>query len=134
MSSGDGRERHPREMTVPQPKSLSPSSSVGPRPSEEASGEKGRRGDMAENIVEEARRSITPPQPAEARRGSGIGSAEGPRATYRVQLNKDFGFNQAAAVADYLTGLGVSHFYASPYLQAAPGSTHGYDVVDHRRV
>src|SRR2546422_2987952 len=76
MSSGDGRERHPREMTVPQPKSLSPSSSVGPRPSEEASGKEGRRRDMAENIVEEARRSITPPQPAEARRGSGIGSME----------------------------------------------------------
>jgi (1->4)-alpha-D-glucan 1-alpha-D-glucosylmutase len=30
--------------------------------------------------------------------------------------------------------LGVSHAYCSPYLQAAPHSTHGYDVVDHARV
>ena len=57
-----------------------------------------------------------------------------PRATYRVQLRPDFGFDEAAGIADYLHRLGVSHFYASPYLQAAPGSTHGYDVVDPRRV
>jgi hypothetical protein len=25
----------------------------------------------------------------------------------------------------------VSHVYASPYLMARPGSTHGYDLVDH---
>ena len=60
-------------------------------------------------------------------------SAE-PRATYRVQFRPDFGFDDAAAIADYLAALGVSHLYASPYLQAAPGSTHGYDVVDHHRV
>jgi (1->4)-alpha-D-glucan 1-alpha-D-glucosylmutase len=58
---------------------------------------------------------------------------EPPRSTYRVQLTPDFGFDAAAAIADYLAALGVSHFYASPYLQAAPGSTHGYDVVDHHR-
>jgi (1->4)-alpha-D-glucan 1-alpha-D-glucosylmutase len=51
-----------------------------------------------------------------------------------VQLNADFGFDRAAEVADYLTALGVSHLYTSPYLQAAPGSTHGYDVVDHSRI
>jgi (1->4)-alpha-D-glucan 1-alpha-D-glucosylmutase len=56
------------------------------------------------------------------------------RSTYRLQLTPDFGFDAAAAVADYLRDLGVSHVYCSPYLQAAPGSTHGYDVVDHRRV
>lgn len=56
------------------------------------------------------------------------------RATYRVQLNADFGFDQAAETAAYLARLGVSHLYCSPYLQAAPGSTHGYDVVDHSRV
>ena len=56
------------------------------------------------------------------------------RCTYRVQLNADFGFDHAAEVADYLTALGVSHLYTSPYLQAAPGSTHGYDVVDHSRI
>jgi (1->4)-alpha-D-glucan 1-alpha-D-glucosylmutase len=57
-----------------------------------------------------------------------------PRATYRLQLTPDFGFDDAAAIAGYLAALGVSHVYCSPYLQAAPGSTHGYDVVDHSRV
>lgn len=54
-----------------------------------------------------------------------------PRATYRVQLNADFGFDQVAAIADYMARLGVSHLYASPYMKARPGSTHGYDIVDH---
>ena len=57
-----------------------------------------------------------------------------PRATYRMQLAPGFGFPQAAALADYLKSLGVSHLYASPVLQAVHGSTHGYDVVDHSRV
>lgn len=51
-------------------------------------------------------------------------------ATYRVQLCPDFGFAQAADQAAYLAALGVSHLYASPYLQAVAGSSHGYDVVD----
>ncbi len=54
--------------------------------------------------------------------------------TYRVQLHAGFTFDDAAAVAGYLAGLGVSHLYCSPFLQAAPGSTHGYDVVDHGRL
>jgi (1->4)-alpha-D-glucan 1-alpha-D-glucosylmutase len=57
-----------------------------------------------------------------------------PRATYRLQLRPGFGFDEAAALAPYLAELGVSHVYLSPILQAAPGSTHGYDVVDHGRV
>ncbi len=57
-----------------------------------------------------------------------------PLATYRVQFRAEFGFDDAAAISDYLKQLGVSHLYASPYLQAVTGSTHGYDVVDHRRV
>lgn len=57
-----------------------------------------------------------------------------PRATYRIQFHPGFTFRDAAALADYLANLGVSHLYASPYLQAAPGSTHGYDVVDPARV
>jgi (1->4)-alpha-D-glucan 1-alpha-D-glucosylmutase len=56
------------------------------------------------------------------------------RATYRVQLHAGFGFSEAAAIADYLAQLGVSHLYSSPYLQAVPGSTHGYDVVDCHNV
>src|SRR5262249_30627121 len=54
-----------------------------------------------------------------------------PRATYRVQLRAGFGFADAAAVLDYLAELGISHLYCSPYLQAAPGRTHGYDVLDY---
>jgi (1->4)-alpha-D-glucan 1-alpha-D-glucosylmutase len=57
-----------------------------------------------------------------------------PVATYRLQLHADFGFDAAAEVADYIRRLGVSHVYSSPYLQAAPGSRHGYDVVDHHHV
>jgi (1->4)-alpha-D-glucan 1-alpha-D-glucosylmutase len=57
-----------------------------------------------------------------------------PTATYRLQLQPNFGFEQAAALIPYLMELGVSHLYASPYLQAAAGSTHGYDVVDPTRV
>ncbi|MDQ6773187.1 MAG: alpha-amylase family glycosyl hydrolase, partial [Candidatus Dormibacteraeota bacterium] len=57
-----------------------------------------------------------------------------PRATYRVQLTPDFGFDATAAIVPYLARLGVSHLYFSPYLQAAPGSRHGYDVVDHSHV
>jgi (1->4)-alpha-D-glucan 1-alpha-D-glucosylmutase len=57
-----------------------------------------------------------------------------PRATYRVQLHPGFTFDDAASIADYLAALGVSHLYCSPYLQAAAGSTHGYDVVDHGRL
>src|SRR5690348_2201883 len=54
-----------------------------------------------------------------------------PIATYRLQLTKDFGFDDAAALAPYLSRLGISHVYASPFLKARPGSTHGYDIVDH---
>lgn len=56
------------------------------------------------------------------------------RATYRVQLNAGFGFTEVSEQVDYFAQLGVSHVYCSPCLQAAPGSTHGYDVVDHGRV
>jgi (1->4)-alpha-D-glucan 1-alpha-D-glucosylmutase len=63
-----------------------------------------------------------------------------PVSTYRVQLrppaedHPGFGFADAAAVVPYLADLGVTHLYCSPYLQAAPGSAHGYDVVDHSRL
>ncbi len=56
------------------------------------------------------------------------------RATYRVQLHRGFDFDDAAAIVPYLARLGISHLYCSPYLEARPGSTHGYDVVDQRRV
>ncbi len=56
-----------------------------------------------------------------------------PLATYRLQLTKDFGFDEAAALVPYLAQLGISHLYASPFLKARPGSTHGYDIVDHNQ-
>jgi (1->4)-alpha-D-glucan 1-alpha-D-glucosylmutase len=56
------------------------------------------------------------------------------RATYRLQLTRDFGFADAAARVPYLRDLGVSHLYLSPALQARPGSTHGYDVIDPGRL
>ncbi|MBS1227244.1 MAG: bifunctional 4-alpha-glucanotransferase/malto-oligosyltrehalose synthase [Proteobacteria bacterium] len=55
-----------------------------------------------------------------------------PRATYRLQFSRDFTFAQASAIVPYLAELGISHCYASPYLRARPGSSHGYDIVDHR--
>ncbi|TXH37620.1 MAG: malto-oligosyltrehalose synthase [Rhodospirillaceae bacterium] len=54
-----------------------------------------------------------------------------PTATYRLQLNKDMTFAQAAELLPYLRALGISHVYASPYLKARPNSPHGYDITDH---
>src|SRR5690606_26292401 len=57
-----------------------------------------------------------------------------PAATYRVQLNAGFDLDAAAALTSYVAALGISHLYCSPYMQAAPGSEHGYDVADPTRV
>jgi (1->4)-alpha-D-glucan 1-alpha-D-glucosylmutase len=57
-----------------------------------------------------------------------------PLATYRLQFTRDFGFDDAARLVPYLRDLGISHLYASPFLKARPGSTHGYDVVDHNQL
>lgn len=57
-----------------------------------------------------------------------------PRATYRLQFNKDFTFQDALRLVPYLKDLGVSHCYASPILAARPGSRHGYDIIDHSRI
>lgn len=57
-----------------------------------------------------------------------------PLATYRLQLTKDFTFDDAAALVPYLKTLGITHLYTSPFLTARPGSTHGYDIVDHSRL
>src|SRR4051795_8581450 len=56
------------------------------------------------------------------------------RATYRLQFHKGFTFRDAEALVPYLARLGVSHLYASPLMQARPGSTHGYDIVDHNKL
>ncbi|MGO4524272.1 malto-oligosyltrehalose synthase [Microvirga sp. 2MCAF35] len=57
-----------------------------------------------------------------------------PRATYRLQFHKDFTFDDAVKIVPYLAKLGISHVYSSPIQTAAPGSTHGYDIVDHSTI
>src|SRR5436190_22319360 len=56
------------------------------------------------------------------------------RATYRLQFPKGFTFRDATALVPYLARLGISHIYASPLMEARPGSTHGYDIVNHNRL
>ncbi len=58
-------------------------------------------------------------------------AARVPRATYRLQLHREFTLRDATALVPYLAALGISHVYCSPYLRARPGSRHGYDIVDH---
>ena len=60
--------------------------------------------------------------------------APAPTATYRFQLTPTFGFDRVAAQLGRMQALGVSHVYLSPITEATPGSTHGYDVVDHTTV
>jgi (1->4)-alpha-D-glucan 1-alpha-D-glucosylmutase len=57
-----------------------------------------------------------------------------PISTYRLQIRAEFGFDDVAEISGFLDRLGVSHAYLSPILQATPGSSHGYDVVDHDRL
>lgn len=57
-----------------------------------------------------------------------------PTSTYRLQFHAGFTFDDARQILDYLQALGISDIYASPYFQAAPDSTHGYDVADHNRL
>jgi (1->4)-alpha-D-glucan 1-alpha-D-glucosylmutase len=71
------------------------------------------------SAVDRMRRRAAPPAPVVV------------RATYRLQLHRDFRFADATALIPYLDALGVSHVYCSPYLRARPGSHHGYDIVDH---
>jgi (1->4)-alpha-D-glucan 1-alpha-D-glucosylmutase len=57
-----------------------------------------------------------------------------PVSTYRLQIHGGFTYLDAARQVPYLAALGVTHVYLSPILQPAPGSTHGYDVLDHTRI
>ncbi|MGP0074666.1 MAG: malto-oligosyltrehalose synthase [Bryobacteraceae bacterium] len=56
-----------------------------------------------------------------------------PSATYRLQFNKSFTFDDATQLVDYWQELGITDLYASPFLMARPGSMHGYDITDHSR-
>ncbi|MBD3169106.1 MAG: malto-oligosyltrehalose synthase [candidate division Zixibacteria bacterium] len=57
-----------------------------------------------------------------------------PRATYRIQFTPSFDFKTSESIVSYLSGLGISHIYASPVFKACSGSEHGYDVVDPTRI
>jgi (1->4)-alpha-D-glucan 1-alpha-D-glucosylmutase len=57
-----------------------------------------------------------------------------PCSTYRLQLNHRFSFSQAASLIDYLCALGIGDCYCSPFLKAAAGTLHGYDVTDHSQI
>ncbi len=87
---------------------------------------------LASAFIAAIQQGRTPSGPL--RRKCGVPPAQVPRCTYRVQLSRDFPFAAVTAQADYLAALGVSHVYTSPILQAASGSSHGYDVVDPTRI
>jgi (1->4)-alpha-D-glucan 1-alpha-D-glucosylmutase len=53
-----------------------------------------------------------------------------PGATYRIQFNAGFTFEDARRIVPYLAKLGITDLYASPLLRPRKGSTHGYDIVD----
>ncbi len=57
-----------------------------------------------------------------------------PVSTYRLQFHKDFNFDDFEKIIPYLQKLGVSTIYASPILEATPGSTHGYDGLNPHRI
>src|SRR5215207_3956403 len=57
-----------------------------------------------------------------------------PGSTYRLQMHGGFSITDARRITPYLQSLGITHVYTSSLLAAKPGSTHGYDVVDHTRL
>ena len=57
-----------------------------------------------------------------------------PLATYRLQFNHQFRFVDAKMIVRYLSELGITDIYSSPYLRASEGSLHGYDIVDHNQL
>ncbi|HEY0214967.1 MAG TPA: malto-oligosyltrehalose synthase [Cellulomonas sp.] len=74
------------------------------------------------------------PRPATSARRLPAPGRPVPTSTYRVQLGADLTLDDVARQVPYLASLGVTHVYLSPVLRAAPGSTHGYDVVDHDEI
>ena len=87
--------------------------------------ETGPRPPQPDAAADAARRTVTGALPA---------VRQVPTSTYRLQLHAGFTADDAAQLVPYLARLGVGHVFCSPVLQAAPGSTHGYDVVDHSRI
>ncbi|HUC22532.1 MAG TPA: malto-oligosyltrehalose synthase [Streptosporangiaceae bacterium] len=78
--------------------------------------------------------SAATPAPRDSPHRKSHSASRLPASTYRLQLTPEFGFAEAADLAGYLSELGITHAYLSPILQAAPGSQHGYDVIDHSSI
>ena len=57
-----------------------------------------------------------------------------PASTYRVQLSSSFTLDDLSNQVPYLAELGITDIYLSPIYSAKPGSTHGYDIVDHAQI
>jgi len=87
-----------------------------------------RFGSLAEALREVRGRAVAPRIAAAYRAPV---AARVPLATYRLQFHREFTLARATELVPYLHALGVSHCYASPLLKARPGSSHGYDIVDH---
>jgi len=107
----------PEKSSAPEPANapVSPTPTPTPIPIDRPQGPEGEL--LAEEIFE-----LAAPK---------LATARVPVATYRVQFNGSFTFEDATALAQYLADLGVSDLYASPFFRARPDSTHGYDLVDH---
>ena len=63
-----------------------------------------------------------------------IPAARSPRRPTACSCSRRSASTTAAAHGRYLPTSASRTLYLSPVLQAAPGSTHGYDVVDHARI
>ncbi len=59
---------------------------------------------------------------------------DSPVSTYRLQFNKTFTLDDAAAIVPFLSDLGVTTVYGSPILKATPGSLHCYDICDQAQI
>jgi maltooligosyltrehalose synthase len=57
-----------------------------------------------------------------------------PVSTYRIQFHKDFNFTDFEKIIPYLHNLGIKTIYASPVMEASPGSMHGYNGVNPNNI
>ena len=65
---------------------------------------------------------------------AGALAAPPPRATYRLQFHKDFTFDDAVGDRAVSGASSASATSTPRRSQARPGSTHGYDIVDHAAI
>ncbi len=57
-----------------------------------------------------------------------------PVSTYRLQVHAGLNLKNVIELIGYLHQLGITDVYTSPLTEAQPGSIHGYDVINHRRL